>query len=61
MCGYYGYSPEHLRELALEQRYDDREANAGGDQVEKSRLWSKRQEALSSSRLFSNFFLETLN
>lgn len=54
-CGYYGYSPEHLCELALEQRYDDRESNAGGDQVEESRLWTKRQ-ALSSSRLFSNFF-----
>lgn len=43
MCGYHGYSPEHLCELSLEQRYDDGEADAGRDQVEKSGLWTDRQ------------------
>lgn len=43
MCGYHGYSPEHLCELSLEQRYDDGEADARRDQVEKSGLWAGRQ------------------
>lgn len=42
VCGYHGYPPEHLRQLPFEQRYDDGEANTGGDQVKKGGLWTDR-------------------
>lgn len=41
--GYHGYSPEHLCEFSLEQRYNDGETDAGRYQVEQSRLWTDRQ------------------
>lgn len=36
------YPPKHLCQLSFEQRYNDREANAGGDQVKQGGLWTHR-------------------
>lgn len=38
MPGRHGYPPKHLRQLSFEQRYDDREADAGRDQVKQGGL-----------------------
>lgn len=38
--GYRGYPPEQLRQLSLQQRYHDGEADAGRDQVQQGGLWT---------------------
>lgn len=40
--GYRGYPPEQLRQLSLQQRYHDGEADAGRDQVQQGGLWTDR-------------------
>lgn len=42
VSGYRGYPPEHLRQLSLQQRHEDGEADAGRDQVQQGGLRTDR-------------------